>query len=199
MARKKRFRALKAALKYLQPIHSADQNQVVQAPQNTQLKQFQDYKGGSLAVHYTRSADSATKGLSKKKLKLFGADTTDSVGEVKISNRALLTGSLTAAGVALDKLGLDVTTDITFDGDFIPAKAHINSRTITGDAVQKESKLTGRKYKTKGGTAYCYPFGQITGSTTYSKQCQAIKALVNANIPTGKSRSVSFLPEDLLQ
>ena len=199
MARKKRFRALKAALKYLQPTGTDGNGQAIAAPANTQLKKFQDWMGGSVDIEYgARPASSLTKGLTNRLIKLFGGEGTDNLANAKLSNRSALPANMTTAGIDATTLHWQTSGTANYDGDFVPAKAHITVTNTAQTPVAVTSKLTGRKYKNPVGNSYCYPFGTETATDTYKKVCNAIVTKVATGVTTGTTRAVSFRPEDLI-
>ena len=197
MARKKRFRALKAALRYLKPTGTSGDGQAVAAPANTQLKKFQDYMGGSVNVTYgARASGSLTKGLGTKLIKLFGAGATNNLVEAKVSNRAV--DKIADAKIDTATLNWLTSGTAAYDGQFIPARAHIIIVAANATALTPESKLTGRKYKSKKANGYTYPFGEAATAVGYRKVCENIVTKLHTNPTEGERRSVSFNPEDLI-
>ncbi len=78
------------------------------------------------------------------------------------------------------------------NSSFVPAKARI--ATIVA-ATSPTSKITGRKYKTKTGTAYTVPMGQTNGTLRYQ---QAINSILTDAVFAGANatHTVSFDPEE---
>ena len=195
MARKKRFRALKAALGYLKASGTDGSGEAVAAPANTQLKKFQDYLGGSVDVTYgARAANSLTKGLGSKLIKLFGG--AGKKGSAKLSNRAI--DKIADAKMDAATLNWLAEGASDYSGEFIPAKAHIIIVPANAASSTPVSKLTGRKYKSKKAAGYTYPFGEKATAAGYKAICDAIVAKLKDAPTEGERRSVSFNPEDLL-
>ncbi len=187
----KRFNNLDAALKYLRPASAGDDGVVPDAPANTPLKKYQDWKAGKVDIDYPRAASSNPKKIVKISIKPFAlpAASTDEY-VTTISDRAQEQYAL--FGLSAAALGIEVVdnTDIRAIG-FKPAKA--SCRNVTGTtATTVVSKLTGISYKTKADAAYTFPFGAITAQPSYSDQKAAILALVTA---AGEAKTVSFIPE----
>ncbi|CCI02151.1 hypothetical protein [Microcystis aeruginosa] len=126
-------------------------------------------------------------------VKAFGFDDADADSKqlVTISGRssAFLNGFGPKSKFGVVTSGL---TDYFKDGSFVPAKARI--ATIVAGTTET-SKITGRKYKSKTGTAYTVPMGQTTGATRYQKAVNAI--LADAVFSgSGATHSISFDPEE---
>jgi hypothetical protein len=190
----KRFNNLDAALKYLRPPGANDTTEIPDAPAGTQLRQYQDYKGGKRVITYTRNASSNPGDITSAALKPFAlpaANTTSYL--VDISQRAIT--NFTAAGVDAGALNIDTTPEGTANlqklNGFTPARAVIKNVTGT-TATTKTSKVTGDTYKSKAGASYTYPFGRSTDDPSYSEVKAAITAAVSA--ATG-NKGVSFKPE----
>lgn len=187
----KRFNNLDAALKYLRPASLGSDGVVPDAPANTPLKKYQDWKAGKININYPRSASSNPGKIVKISIKPFALPSASTDEYVTtISNRAQ--GQYALFGLSAAALGIAAVdnNDIRAKG-FKPAKAFC--RNVTGTtATTVTSKLTGVPYKTKSDVAYVFPFGAITAQPSYSDQKAAILALV---IASGETKSVSFTPE----
>jgi hypothetical protein len=187
----KRFNNLDAALKYLRPASAGEDGVIPDAPANTPLKKYQDWKAGKVDIDYARAASSNPGRIVKVSIKPFAlpsADTNEYV--VSMSNRAQ--GSYGLFGLSAAALGIeDVDNNDVRARGFKPAKANCNNRTGT-TATTKTSKLTGIAYKTKPDAGYTFPFGRISTQPSYSDQKAALLALV---IAEGETKSVSFQPE----
>jgi hypothetical protein len=187
----RRFNNLDAALRYLRPAGQGEDGVVPDAPANTPLRKYQDWKAGKVDIDYTRAAASNPGRLVKVSIKPFAlpAASTDEY-VTTISNRAQ--GQYGLFGLSAAELGIAEVdnNDIRAKG-FKPAKA--SCRNVTGTtATTVTSKLTGVPYKTKADAAYIFPFGAITGQPSYSDQKAAILASVTG---AGETKSVSFTPE----
>lgn len=188
----KRFNNLDAALKYLRPISTGVDGIVPDAPANTPLAKYQQYKAGKLDVDYPRAAASLPGSLEIITLKPFAfaaADTKEY--RVDFSDRAqgqLATFGLTAAELGIDSVLAD--TDLDSD-DYKPAKAVCRNITAT-TSTTKTSKLTGLPYKTKADASYTLPFGRTTANPSYAEQKAAIIAAVDG---AAGNKSVSFKSE----
>ncbi|WP_374822854.1 hypothetical protein [Aerosakkonema sp. BLCC-F183] len=183
-------------MKYLQSAGGAGSAEAVQAPAGTQLKKFQDYLGGSITVSYSRNADSQTKGLLAYTGKLFGLKGEESKALMRVSKRAI-DGKGNAGIDPTEDLQITAGNTGVFNGNYVPANAIVSTRNTTGTVSTKDSQLTGRKYKTKGGASYTYPFGRKADTDIIKDRIEAIKTKVGVAVE-GKSRSVSFLPEDII-
>lgn len=73
----KRFNNLEAALKYLRPVGATEETEVPDAPAGSQLRQFQDYKGGKRVVTYTRASNSNPGNMTVASLKPFALPAAD--------------------------------------------------------------------------------------------------------------------------
>lgn len=119
-----------------------------------------------------------------------GYNTDEAKQRVTMSGRsaAFLNGFGPKARFGVETASLE---GYTKNGNFVPAKARI--ATIVA-ATTPESKITGRKYKTKTGTAYTVPMGQTSGTLRYQ---QTIKAILDDAVFKGANatHTVSFEPE----
>jgi hypothetical protein len=185
MGRRSRFRGLEASKKNLRVPGQTTQPQ---APAGSILGEYQKFKAGEKNISYTRATSSNPGTMEEMQIKLFGLGATNNTALCRVSKRALDLQT----GVAEADLGLSVSDGAwDFEGDFIPAKAII--KIIGTSSTEATSKITGNKYRSKGGSSGTLPFGQAT-ATNYVAQCKAIADKVN----TGAARGVSFLPEDIL-
>lgn len=192
---RKRFNNLDSALKYLRPPGANDTTEIPDAPTNSQLRQYQDYKAGKRMITYTRATSSNPGDLTAASLKPFAlpaADTTSFL--VDISQRAIT--NFTAAGISATNLNIDTTPEgvanLTKVNGFTPARAIIKNVTGT-TATTKTSKITGDTYKTKAAASYTYPFGRGSTNVSYSQVKAAIaSAVANAS----GNKGVSFQPEN---
>lgn len=187
----KRNKTLNAALKLLNPLTGG------QAPDlndGTPLGFYQAVRAGKKVVSYgDRDAASQPGALVPYVVRPFAdpdADANDVL--VTVSRRAesaLGTVSLTAAELNISKLPADIANADEVEG-FIPARATV---TVKGTAeTSKTSKTTGRRYKTKGGNSYTFPFG--LKSTALTAGYKAVKAAILTSAKA-ENRSVSFTPE----
>lgn len=191
----KRFNNLDAALKYLRPPGATEGTAVPDAPANTQLLKYQEYKAGKTIISYTRSATSNPGGLQGAALKPFAlatADTTQFL--VQVSERAIT--NISAAGVTATVLNIDTTpsgiADLKTVNGFTPARAVVKDVTGT-TATTETSKITGDTYKKKAAASYTFPFGRAdTGNVTYAAVKGAIAAAVAGS---AGNKGVSFKPE----
>jgi hypothetical protein len=119
-----------------------------------------------------------------------GYNTNEAKQRVTMSGRsaAFLNGFGPKARFGLETASLD---DYTKNGNFVPAKARI-AAIVAG--TTETSAITGRKYKTKTGTAYTIPMGQTSGTLRYQ---QTIKAILDDAVFKGTNAThlVSFEPE----
>ncbi|NJO63152.1 MAG: hypothetical protein HC836_34525 [Richelia sp. RM2_1_2] len=191
----RRFNNLEAALRYLRPSGATEATEIPDAPANSQLRLYQDYKAGKRIIRYAREAGSNPGDMKAVALKCFAlpsSDTTKFLAE--ISNRSLT--NIAAAGVTPAVLNIDTTPDSTADLEkvigFSPAKAIVKNVTGTTGGP-KTSKITGDSYKTKPSDSYTFPFGSGgAGAASYSEVKGDIAAAVAG--ATG-NKGVSFKPE----
>lgn len=191
----KRFNNLDAALKYLRPPGANDTTEIPDAPTNTQLRQYQDYKAGKRMVTYPRVATSNPGNITAAALKPFAlpsASTTSFL--VDVSQRSLT--NITTAGLTAAVLNLDTTPEgtanLTKVTGFTPARATVKNVTGT-TAAPKTSKVTGDSYKAKAAASYTFPFGRSTDDPSYSEVKAAIVAAVAGS---SGNKGVSFKPEN---
>jgi hypothetical protein len=191
----RRFNNLNAALKYLRPPGANESSQVPDAPNGTQLKNYQDYKAGKKIIKITRATDSLPGNIESCALKPFGepaASTTKFL--VDISGRAK--GALNTAGVSVALLNIDITpeglTGLEKVNGFVPARATV-SVVASGAGTTTTSKITGDTYKKKSTKTYTFPFGAATDAPSYKQSKAAILAAVTSGTTT--NRGVSFKPE----
>lgn len=191
----RRFNNLDAALKYLRPTGANENTEIPDAPANSQLRFYQDFKAGKRLIKYTREAGSNPGDIKPVALKPFALPSADtSKFLVGASNRALT--NFTAAGIAATDLNIDTTpeglNDVQEVIGFTPARAIIKNVTGTTGSP-KTSKITGDSYKSKANDSYTFPFGRGTGdNVVYSQVKGAIAAAVAG--ATG-NKGVSFKAE----
>lgn len=190
----RRFNNLDAALKYLRPVGATEDTEIPEAPVGSQLRRFQDYKGGKRAVTYNRAASSNPGNETFVVIKPFAlpqANTDEYL--VTISGRALNGIGNTGLNQGILNISDDATKIAGAQriNDFTPARATVKNITGTS-ATTKTSKLTGDPYKSKAGASYTFPMGRGTDDPSYSTVKSAVVAAVNAG---DANRSVSFKPE----
>lgn len=156
----KRFKNLNAALNYLRTPGTEDNPD---APANTPLKQYQDWRKGARNVTYTRDAASLPGELLPVALQPFGLALEDAtLTRVPISKRAKEqvpgTGTLTAANISED----GATTAVTRIG-FKPAQAVITVANGGATPQPIPSKITGVPYTPSNAKSYTLPYGKKTG------------------------------------
>ncbi len=191
----RRFNNLEAALKYLRPPGAIEGSAVPDAPENTQLKKYQDYKAGKVIVSYPRTATSNPGGFQGVALKPFALPSADTQSYlVQASERAI--SGIGTAGITAAVLNIDITPEGTADLEsplgFTPARAVIKN--VTGTTGTSEtSKITGDRYKKKAAVSYTYPFGKgAAGAASYSE----VKAdIASAVAGADGNKGVSFKPE----
>ena len=191
----RRFNNLEAALKYLRPPGATEASAVPDAPANTQLKKYQDYKAGKVIVNYPRAATSNPGGFQGAALKPFAfpaADTTSYL--VQASERAI--SAIGTAGLTIEVLNIDITptgiAGLQSAIGFTPARAVVKNVTGT-TGTSTASKITGDSYKKKDANTYTFPFGRkATGAVSYS----GVKAAITGAIASAAgNKGVSFKPE----
>ncbi len=184
----RRFNNLDSALKLLRPLSGGD---AVDLADTTALGKWQNYRAGKVSVSYTRAATSNPEDLLNVQILPFAlpSDSTQRA-IVPLSLRAKNNLGDTGAAQA-DFNFADVTeAGVDFQG-FVPAKATV--RVATATATEKTSKLTGLKYKTKGGSSYTFPVGSKASNGRFSEVIKAISTKV-----VSATRSVSFTGEKFL-
>ncbi|BAY85989.1 hypothetical protein NIES267_54950 [Calothrix parasitica NIES-267] len=185
----KRFNNLDAALKYLRKTGTGDTGDAPDAPAGSQLEQYQKFKGGKIAVTYTRDNGSKPGSFDELIVKPFalGGDADDNA-LVGVSKRAK--DAISNTGLALTDLNATepsgtATAQKIFG--FQPAKAIVTiSQTATSNTT---SQITGRPYKKRSSDSYTLPFGRKTSTDNYSE----VKKAILAKVITGdNNRGVSF-------
>jgi hypothetical protein len=191
----KRFNNLDAALKYLRPAGADENTEVPDAPANSQLRLYQDYKAGKRLVKYPRETGSNPGDIKPVALKPFALPSADTKKFlVGASNRALT--NFSAAGVTAAILNIDSTPEGLNDVEeilgFTPARAIVKNVTGTTGA-SKTSKITGDSYKSKANDSYTFPFGRGTGDNIVYSQ---VKGAIAASVAGANgNKGVSFKPE----
>jgi len=188
----KRFNNLKAALKLLRPLSGGD---AIDLADTSALGFYQAVAAGKKEVTYGDRPEGSEPGsLIVYALTPFGTPAADAPKiQVTMSKRSEAPG-LSSSGLAITDLAVVKTPEVietAVDADgFIAAKVTVR---VAGTSVTtKTSKITGRPYKTKGGSSYTYPFGLIT--TTLADGQKARKEAIARKVKTA-SRSASFTPE----
>jgi hypothetical protein len=187
----KRFNNLKAALKLLRPLAGGD---AVDLADTSPLGFYQAVASGKKEVNYPdRAEGSKPKELILYALTPFGTPAADAPKLIVTVSKRSET-NLTAAGLAITDLKIVKTAEVleaaTDAEGFIPAKVTVRVAGTT--ETEKTSKLTGRKYKTKGGDSYTFPFGLDTAALTEGQKAR--KAAIAKKVKTA-TRSASFTPE----
>lgn len=185
----KRFNNLDAALKYLRKTGTGDTGDAPDAPAGSQLEQYQKFKGGKIAITYTRDNGSKPGSFDELIVKPFalGGDADDNA-LVDVSKRAK--DAIGNTGLGLTDLNATepsgtATAQRVFG--FQPAKAIVTiSQTGTANAT---SKITGRPYKKRNASSYTFPFGRKNATDNYADAKKAILAKVIAG---DNNRGVSF-------
>lgn len=189
----KRFNNLKSALKLLRPL--SGEGQAADLPDTTALGFFQAVQAGKKQVEYGDRPEGSEPGvLISYALTPFATPVNDAP-KVKVSISKRSETNIATAGVTADDLNISkADTDISAAIEiyrFIPARATI--RVVTNQTTtSKTSKLTGRKYKTKGGSSYTYAFGFKAGET--AKGYKDVKSVIATKVKSA-TKSVSFTPE----
>jgi hypothetical protein len=185
----KRFNNLDAALKYLRKTGTGDTGEAPDAPAGSQLAQYQKYKGGKIAVTYTRAAGSNPKAIDELIVKPFAlGGGTGETALVGVSRRAK--EKIGETGVALGDLNATEPTASNSANrifGFSPAKAVVNISATT--TTNPTSKITGRPYKKRASESYTFPFGRASATDTYAGRKEIILARVSAG---DNNRGVSF-------
>jgi hypothetical protein len=189
----KRFNNLKAALKLLRPLSGT--GEAVDLADNSALGFYQAVVSGKKTVSYgDRPAGSEPGEFILYSLVPFATPVNTApkvlVGMSKRAETNLGTAGIAAADLNVSKAANDISAAVELMG-FTPAKCTVRS---AGTAtVSKTSKLTGRPYKTKGGSSYSFPMGFGVGETT--KGFKDVRAAIATKVNTVSTRSVSFSPE----
>ncbi|HLO88875.1 MAG TPA: hypothetical protein VK203_28260 [Nostocaceae cyanobacterium] len=191
----KRFKNLKSALKLLRPLAGGDAPDL---PDSSALGFFQAVVAGKKTVEYgDRPEGSEPQSLITYALTPFADPGTDAAKLlVSMSQRAesgLSTSGIAATDLFVSKTGTDIAAATDAQG-FTPARVTVR---VAGTAdTTNTSKLTGRRYKTKGGASRTYPFGRNPSSSTEGYKDR--KAAILGKVKTGTggaNRSASFTPE----
>ena len=185
----KRFNNLDAALKYLRKTGTGDTGEAPDAPAGSQLEQYQKFKGGKIAITYTRDNNSKPGSFDELIVKPFalggGADDNALIGVSKRAKDAIANTGLALTDLNATEPSGTATAQRIFG--FQPAKAIVNiSQTATGNAT---SQITGRPYKKRNASSYTLPFGKKAATTTYAEAKAAILSKVVAG---DNNRGVSF-------
>ncbi len=192
----KRFNNLKSALKLLRPLSGT--GDAVDLADTSALGFFQAVQAGKKAVEYGDRPEGSEPG----KLLLYSlvpfATPVNTAPKVKTylsqrSETGIAAAGIVVADANISKAPADVSAAVELVG-FVAAKAVIRAAGTT--TTTKTSKLTGQKYKTKGGNSYSYPIGFGVGETAkgFKDVKEAIANKVKAGT-NGANRSVSFTPE----
>lgn len=185
MARNKRFKILKTAIKkYKAPV--TDPTSAFYHYDRFQ-KGLADYK-----VNGTNRGEDIFRLIDP-----FGASTTADPYRIKLTGRAT-TANITAVGLSELELGLAPIPDngnFTVSRNFIPAK--IIAKSISGTGEDPEiSQITKEPYKRQRGSTITLPFGRIVDADRFFERQLALARTVEA--APGK-QSVTFKPERLYQ
>lgn len=190
----KRFNNLKAALKLLRPLSGT--GDAVDLADTSALGFFQAVQAGKKAVEYGDRPEGSEPGKLLLYCLVPFATPVNTAPKVitylsKRSETAFTTAGIAAVDANISNTPADVTAAVELVG-FVAAKATIR---VPGTSVtQKTSKLTGQKYKTKGGSSYSYPIGFGVGET--AKGFKDVKGAITTKVKAGTTnRSVSFTPE----
>ena len=190
----KRFNNLKAALKLLRPLSGT--GDAVDLADTSALGFFQAVQAGKKSVEYGDRPEGSEPGTLLLYSLVPFATPVNTAPKVKTylskrSETGFATAGIVAADANISKTAEDVGAAVELVG-FIAAKAVIRVSGTT--SATKTSKLTGQKYKTKGGSSYSYPIGFGVGETAkgFKDVKEAIATKVKLNNTT---RSVSFTPE----
>ncbi|MBD2516861.1 hypothetical protein H6G93_17920 [Nostoc sp. FACHB-973] len=189
----KRFNNLKAALKLLRPLSGT--GDAVDLADTSALGFFQAVQAGKKAVEYGDRPEGSEPGqLLLYSLIPFATPVNTAPKVITYLSKRAETG-FTAAGIVaadanISKTPADVAAAVELVG-FVAAKATIRIAGTT--TTTKTSKLTGQKYKTKGGSSYSYPIGFGVGET--AKGFKDVKGAITTKVIANDNRSVSFTPE----
>ena len=184
---------MKAALKLLRPLSGT--GIAIDLADTSALGFFQAVQAGKKAVEYGDRPEGSEPGeLLLYSLVPF-ATPVNTAPKVKTylskrSESGIGTAGITVADANISKTPADVAAAVELVG-FIAAKAVIRVSGTT--TTTKTSKLTGQKYKTKGGSSYSYPIGFGVGET--AKGFKDVKEAIATKVNTNPNRSVSFTPE----
>lgn len=187
----KRFNNLKAALKLLRPLSGGDAPDLADT---SALGFYQAVVAGKKKVEYPdRPESSKPQEAITYTLIPFGTPSADAarlkVTMSKRSENQLSPAGLTVGDLNVTKTAQDVEAAIDAEG-FIPAKVTVR---ISGTTeTEKTSKITGQKYKTKGGDSYTFPFG--LDKTALTNGQKAVKTAIAKKVKS-TTRSASFTPE----
>lgn len=186
----KRFNNLDAALKYLRKTGTGDTGEAPDAPQGSQLAQYQKWKGGKIAVTYERDNGSKPKAIDELIVKPFAlGGGTDDTALVGVSRRAKEAISSTGLAFASDLYAVEpsATAKANRIFGFQPAKAIVTVGQTT--TTPETSKITGRPYKKRSSDSYTLPFGRENTTDTYSERKAAILSKVSVG---DNNRGVTF-------
>lgn len=189
----KRFNNLKSALKLLRPLSGT--GDAVDLADTSALGFFQAVQAGKKAVEYGDRPEGSEPGQLLLYSLVPFATPINTAPKVKTYLSKRSETGITAAGIAvadanISKAPADVAAAVELVG-FVAAKAVIRVPGTT--TTTKTSKLTGQKYKTKGGNSYSYPIGFGVGET--AKGFKDVKEAIATKVKTVATRSVSFTPE----
>ncbi|WP_017656230.1 hypothetical protein [Fortiea contorta] len=188
----KRFNNLKSALKLLRPLSGT--GDAVDLADTSALGFFQAVQAGKKKVEYGDRPEGSEPGSLVPYALVPFATPVNTAPKVltalsKRSETGFSASGITAADANISKEAANLSAAVELVG-FVAAKCTI--RVVGSTTETKTSKLTGQKYKTKGGRSYTYPIGFGTGEA--AKGFKDVKAAIVAKAKSN-TRSLSFIPE----
>lgn len=190
MGRRQGYNNLRAALNYLRPLAGGTTS--AEAPSDTALRRYQEYRAGRTRRTITRAATSRPGIKTDYTIQLFGEDAGNDSAIALVGARAI--AGLNEVSLELPVLGLTARAagadPPDFSGNFSPAK--VVCFRATGTGTERPSGVTGLRYKPRTGASYTYPFGKVSGTDRFRDRAAAIDAATGANV------TCTFLPEDII-
>lgn len=160
-------------------------------PQNLDFVKYAKWREGNGEERKIIRPD--LKGEVEVGVNAFGYPFGDAKGKIKISisgrSNAFLNGFSPNAKFGVINTALETYLKVS---SFVPAKARIATIVPAKDG---KSRITGRKYKTRSGTAYTVPMGRTEGLKQYQEKINDILSdpvFVGSNA----THTVSFDPEE---
>ena len=187
---KKRFKILDGALDYLRTSDSAANPE---APANTPLKEYQDWKKGARNVTYDRAEDSLPEELIDVAVNPFYFPVTaQSLTLVPISKR-----TNDFAAIATLRTAANITTPAPATATrlekFFPAQCTVSVPDTTKNDPDAISKLTGVKYDKKGYRSYTFPYGASADADRESE----VRGNIRAALANGSNYQLQFTSEKI--
>lgn len=189
MARK-RFKILEGALDYLRTPGDDDNPD---APLNTPLRQYQEWRKGTRNVSYTRRDDSLPGEINDASLIPFFF-TYEEANRILVpisqraQNETVMNPFLTAANVDTGD-----TQPARRYRNFIPAKVTVSVLNAQLNDPNAVSQLTGVTYKKLGKESYTIPYGAKSATTREAD----VRADIRAAVPEGQNYTLVFESEKI--